>query len=107
MKKREYLLLARNKTKIISSIKTFSKPFSILTISLILLISIISLKTFKTKVGYKLTKSNLTRTKTLLENQRLRSEALYLKSHKRIESIARNNGMKFPNQQDLIKINNE
>ena len=42
-----------------------------------------------------------------MENKKLRSLTLKLKSHERIESIAIKNNMKFPSQRDVIKINNE
>ena len=52
-------------------------------------------------------KSKNTYSKVLMENKRLESLTLQLKSHERIESLVKKNSMKFPNQRDLIKINNE
>ena len=101
------ILLERNKTQIISMLKGASKTIVVAALSLLLLISIIGLKAFKTELGYKLTKSKNTYSKVLMENKRLESLPLQLKSHERIESLARKNSMKFPNQRDLIKINNE
>jgi len=101
------ILLERNRTQIISLVKGASKSIIIAGLSLFLLISIIGLKAFKTELGYELTKSKSTYSKILIENKKLKSQTLQLKSHERIESLARKNSMKFPNQRDLIKINNE
>jgi len=101
------ILLERNKTQIISMLMGASKTIVVAALSLFLLISIIGLKAFKTELGYKLTKSKNTYSEVLMENKRLESLTLQLKSHERIESLARKNSMKFPKQRDLIKINNE
>ncbi|NSW88556.1 hypothetical protein CL651_002235 [bacterium] len=101
------ILLKRNKTQLITIIKKATRGVAILSISLLLLISIIALKTYKTELGYKLTKSKNNFSKVLMENKKLRSLTLKLKSHERIESIAIKNNMKFPSQRDVIKINNE
>ena len=101
------ILLERNRTQIISLVKGASKSIIIAGLSLFLLISIIGLKAFKTELGYELTKSKNTYSKILIENKKLKSQTLQLKSHERIESLARKNSMKFPNQRYLIKINNE
>ncbi len=101
------LSLRRSKTEIFSRIKKASKSLAFVSIGVFLLIAIIALKTYKTELGYKLTQSKTTYSEILIKNKKLRSQTLQLKSHQRIESIAKKNNMKFPNQRDVIKINNE
>jgi cell division protein FtsL len=99
--------LERNRTQIVSLIKHASRGIALAGISIFLLISIVGLKAYKTELGYELTKSINTYSKISIENKKLRSLTLKLKSHERIESLARKNSMKFPSQRDLIRINNE
>ena len=105
--KTETILLQRNKPQLVSLIKASSRPIIILALCVVLLISIIGLKAYKTEVGYELTKSKSSYSKVLMKNKKLKSMTLKLKSHERIESHARKNSMKFPSQRDIIKIKNE
>ena len=62
------ILLKRNRTQIVSLIRKASKGVAIISICLLLLLSIIALKTYKTKLGYKLPISKNNFSKVSIEN---------------------------------------
>ena len=70
--KSETILLERNKTQIITLIKNTSRAIIITILCIVLLISIIGLKAYKTELGYELTKSKSDYLKILMENKKLR-----------------------------------
>ena len=90
-----------------NNLKNVGPKFLFIFIFIGLLFAIITIKTFKTKIGYEMARTNTILYDLSNENKRLKTKMLILKSHERIKSIAILNGMRFPNQQDLIKINNE
>ncbi len=79
--------------------------FVCLVISLLFIL--VGMKAQKRKIGYEIAGTEAKLTKLYIANKRLRNRKLKLQSLERIQEIALLHGMKYPNQQDLIKIKNE
>lgn len=101
------ITLVRNRSRIVNNLRNVGLEFLFIFILIASLFAIITIKTFETKIGYEIARTNAILYDLSNEHKRLQTKVLILKSHERIKSIAILNGMKFPGQQDVEEINNE
>jgi len=99
--------LIRPKSKIVNKVKIIAPVVIFVLVCTSLLFVLVGIKAQKRQIGYEIARTEGKLTKLSITNKRLRNEKLKLQSLNRIQEIAFLNGMKYPNQQDLIKINNE
>ena len=101
------ITLLRTISKVMNRIKLLAPGVLFVCLVISLLIILVGMKAQKRKIGYEIAGTEAKLTKLYIANKRLRNRKLKLQSLERIQEIALLHGMKYPNQQDLIKIKNE